>query len=76
MKKLIVILGLMSALFVPAAQAVTPPLFAAFIGAMVGANWGKPVPAYLTDACQPVKVKAENGNYFFESIEHCKRDMK
>ena len=76
MKKLLTaIVVSLSVLFMPIAQAVIPAPVGLAIGLIVGANYDKPIPAYLTDACQAKKVKAENGNYFFSSVEHCKKEM-
>ena len=32
-----------------------------------------PVPEHLTAACQVRSVQASNGNYFYDSIEHCRK---
>lgn len=50
-------------------------LAAVGVGVMIGKDYKKPVPAYLTDACQPRKTKAANGDYFYDSVEHCRKEM-
>jgi hypothetical protein len=78
MKKLIAVLILALSFTVPAANAsiggvVSLATFGA--GVMFGKDYKKPVPAYLTDACQPRKTKAANGDYFYDSVEHCRKEM-
>lgn len=46
-------------------------LVGALIGGMITANYDKPVPYNLTDACKAQTVKAAGGNYSFTSYEHC-----
>ena len=71
MKTVIAVVALMSVLFVPIAQAEPAHVAALLVGYVIGVQKDKPTSYNLTDACQAKTVKAENGNYFFTSYEHC-----
>ena len=71
MKTIIALISLVSVLFVPVAQAEPAHVAAFLVGYAIGVQKDAKPSYNLTDACQAKTVKAENGNYFFTSYEHC-----